>query len=80
MKTVIRTKKINGIDYLYEITYYYDKESKRTRQHSRYLGKAIDGKPVKSQRDRRDTENGLELWRRSSRALPLVKNMILNAV
>jgi transposase len=47
MKTVIRTKKINGIDYLYEITYYYDKESKRTRQHSRYLGKAIDGKPVK---------------------------------
>jgi len=47
MKTVIRTKKIKGIDYLYEITYYYDKTSKRTRQHSRYLGKAVDGKPVK---------------------------------
>lgn len=47
MKTVIRTKKIKGTDYLYEITYYYDKASKRTRQHSRYLGKAVDGKPVK---------------------------------
>jgi transposase len=47
MKTVIRTKKIKGIDYLYEITYYYDKASKRTRQHSKYLGKSVDGKPVK---------------------------------
>jgi len=47
MRTVTRTKTIKGIDYLYEITYYYDKASKRTRQHSRYLGKAVDGKPVK---------------------------------
>ena len=47
MRTVTRTKTINGVDYLYEITYYYDKTSKRTRQHSRYLGKAVDGKPVK---------------------------------
>ena len=47
MRTVTRTKKIKGIDYLYEITYYYDKATKRTRQHSRYLGKAVDGKPIK---------------------------------
>ena len=31
------------LDYLYEISYYYDKASKRTRQHSRYLGKAVEG-------------------------------------
>ncbi|HPK80752.1 MAG TPA: IS1634 family transposase [Methanoculleus sp.] len=47
MRTVVRTKTINGTDYLYEITYYYDKVSKRTRQHSRYLGKAVDGHPVR---------------------------------
>lgn len=47
MRTVIRTKNIKGTDYLYEITYYYDKTTKRTRQHSKYLGKAVDGKPVK---------------------------------
>ena len=47
MRTVIRVKNIKGTDYLYEITYYYDKATKRTRQHSRYLGKAVDGKPVK---------------------------------
>jgi len=47
MRTVVRTKTINGIDYLYEITYYYDTASKRTRQHSRYLGKAVDGHPVR---------------------------------
>lgn len=47
MRTVVRTKTINGTDYLYEITYYYDKTSKRTRQHSRYLGKAVDGHPVR---------------------------------
>ena len=47
MRTVVRTKTINGTDYLYEITYYYDKVSKRTRQHSRYLGKAVDGQPVR---------------------------------
>ena len=40
-------QKNNGQEYLYEITYYYDKEAKRTRQKSRYLGKNIDGKPVK---------------------------------
>ena len=47
MRTVVRTKTINGTDYLYEITYYYDKVSKRTRQHSRYLGKVVDGNTVR---------------------------------
>ena len=47
MRTVVRTKTIKGIDYLYEITYYYDQASKRTRQHSRYLGKAVNGHPVR---------------------------------
>ncbi|NLV26120.1 MAG: hypothetical protein GXY48_02975 [Methanomicrobiales archaeon] len=47
MKTTTRIKKINGHEYLYEITYYYDKESRRTRQKSRYLGKNVDGQPVR---------------------------------
>lgn len=47
MKTTTRVKKINGHEYLYEITYYYDKETKRTRQKSKYLGKYVDGKPVR---------------------------------
>lgn len=47
MKTTTRVKKINGHEYLYEISYYYDKETRRTRQKSRYLGKYIDGKPVR---------------------------------
>lgn len=47
MKTTTRVKTINGHQYLYEITYYYDKETKRTRQKSRYLGKYVDGKPVR---------------------------------
>jgi transposase len=47
VKTTTRVKKINGHEYLYEITYYYDKETKRTRQKSRYLGKYVDGKPVR---------------------------------
>ena len=47
MGSTIRTKVINGQEYLYEITYYYDPVTKRTRQRSRYLGKSIDGKPVR---------------------------------
>ena len=47
MKTSTRVKTINGNEYLYEITYYYDKETKRTRQKSRYLGKNVNGTPVK---------------------------------
>jgi hypothetical protein len=47
VKTSTRVKTINGNEYLYEITYYYDKESKRTRQKSKYLGKNVNGIPVK---------------------------------
>jgi len=47
MKSFIRTKKINGLEYLYEITPYYDKEKKQIRQKSKYLGKNINGVPVK---------------------------------
>jgi len=47
VKTTTRVKKINGHEYLYEITYYYDKETRRTRQKSRYLGKNVDGQPVR---------------------------------
>ena len=34
---------INGRRYAYEITPYYDKESKRIRQRSRYLGRYVAG-------------------------------------
>jgi hypothetical protein len=39
MKTFIRPKIINGIEYYYEITPYYDPEKKTVRQKSKYLGK-----------------------------------------
>lgn len=47
MKPFTRIKTIKGIDYIYEITPYYDSESKKTRHKSKYLGKAIEGQPVK---------------------------------
>ncbi len=43
MKGFTRIKNINGIDYVYEITPYYDPESKTTKQRSKYLGKLVDG-------------------------------------
>ncbi len=45
MKRFIRKKVINGKEYFYEITPYYDPETKKTRQKSKYLGKNVDGKP-----------------------------------
>jgi transposase len=44
MKSFIRIKEIHGHKYAYEITPYYDRESKRIRQKSKYLGKYEDGK------------------------------------
>lgn len=38
-----RTKIINGIEYVYEITPYYDAETKKVRQKSTYIGKNQDG-------------------------------------
>ena len=50
MKSFVRTKVIKGKEYLYEITPYYDQESGKWRQKTRYLGKNIDGEPVKKER------------------------------
>jgi len=47
MKTHTKIKTVNGHDYAYEITYYYDKATKRSRQRSRYLGKVVNGEIVR---------------------------------
>lgn len=47
MKSFNRTKIINGIEYVYEITPYYDPATKKVRQKSRYIGKDQDGKITK---------------------------------
>jgi transposase len=43
MKSFTRTKIINGIEYVYEITPYYDPQTKKVRQKSKYIGKKIEG-------------------------------------
>lgn len=47
MKSFTRVKIIKGNEYLYEITPYYDKEKKQIRQKSKYLGKNLNGVPIK---------------------------------
>jgi len=47
MRSKIRVKEIHGKEYWYEDIPYYDKEKGQIRHHSKYLGKNIDGKPVK---------------------------------
>jgi transposase len=47
MKPARRIKKKNGIEYWYEETPYYDKEKKQIRHKSKYLGRNIDGQPVR---------------------------------
>lgn len=47
MKTFTRIKKIKGKEYIYEITPYYDPETKTVKQKSKYLGKNVTGKPIK---------------------------------
>ncbi len=48
MESIQRLKKIKGIEYWYEETPYYDPVSKQTRyKNSKYLGRNIDGKPVR---------------------------------
>jgi transposase len=44
MNSFTRIKQINGSNYVYEITPYYDAEAKTTKQRSKYLGKLTDGK------------------------------------
>lgn len=47
MNPTRRIKIINGIEYWYEETPYYDPISKQTRHKSKYIGRNIDGKPVR---------------------------------
>jgi hypothetical protein len=47
MKSTKRIKVKNGIEYWYEETPYYDKEKKQIRHKSKYLGRNVDGQPVK---------------------------------
>ncbi len=47
MKKFTRIKVINGKEYIYEITPYYDPETKKIRHKSRYLGKNVEGHPVR---------------------------------
>ena len=55
MKSFIRAKIINGIEYIYEVTPYYDTEKKIVRQKSKYLGKKIEG-VVKKVREKKIKE------------------------
>jgi len=55
MEPIRRIKKINGIEYWYEETPYYDPVTKQTRyKQSKYLGRNIDGKPVRMRDAPRD--------------------------
>jgi transposase len=47
MKSTRRIKVKNGIEYWYEETPYYDKEKKQIRHKSKYLGRNVDGQPIK---------------------------------
>jgi transposase len=47
MKPTRRIKVKNGIEYWYEETPYYDKEKKQIRHKSKYLGRNVNGDPVR---------------------------------
>ena len=47
MKPTHRIKVINGIEYWYEDIPYYDKEKKQIRHKSKYLGRNVNGEPVR---------------------------------
>src|SRR5512136_2669546 len=47
MQSTKRIKVKNGIEYWYEETPYYDKEKKQIRHRSKYLGRNVDGQPVR---------------------------------
>ena len=51
MKSTIRIKKINGKEYWYEDVPYYDKKKKQIRHRSKYIGKNVNGSPVKMRSD-----------------------------
>jgi transposase len=56
MKPNVRIKRINGKEYWYEDTPYYDNEKKQIRYHSRYLGKNVNGVPLKVRTEGSETE------------------------
>jgi len=43
MKKFTRVKKVGGHQYVYEITPYYDKQTKNSKQKSKYLGTLVNG-------------------------------------
>ena len=47
MQPTRRIKVKNGIEYWYEETPYYDKDKKQIRHKSKYLGRNVDGQPVR---------------------------------
>ena len=47
MKTFQRVKLINGKEYAYDITPYYDPKTKRIRQKSKYVGKVHKGEVIR---------------------------------
>jgi transposase len=58
MKSTLRIKKINGIEYWYEDIPYYDKEKKQIRHKSKYVGRNINGRPVRV-RDALNSSDGI---------------------
>lgn len=93
MKAFTRVKVINGREYLYEITPYYDPVLKRNKQRSKYLGKNVDGKPVKARQvvpgniyhygefiPLLDTVKSLNIMEILERYLPLEKARMLLAL
>ena len=46
MKSFFRIKKIHGKEYKYEIIPYYDKENRKIRRRSKYIGPVSNGKVV----------------------------------
>jgi len=50
MRPFTRIKKIKGKEYLYEITPYQDPITGNWKQKTRYLGKNVDGAPVRKER------------------------------
>jgi len=49
----IRYKKFGNKEYAYEITAYWDKEQKKSRQSPKYLGVVIDKEQKSSKRRRK---------------------------
>lgn len=50
MKPFVRTKIIKGHEYLYEVTPYLDPDTGKWKQKNRYLGKNVDGSPVRREK------------------------------